>query len=799
MKIDNEEDEDIESEELTKKTKKNKKNPSNVNINLNISNKKKNFHRKNANVGKRKKNNITSLESSLKNNNNYFTDPYTKFCMDTHYGQNVNYNNRDIKEYDGNFIKTTKCDSKQTKGNYTNYHKNQNVIKKKNKKTLEGNKIVNVNIRGDSKTLIEEENNNNLDIENNDQNVRKIKIKTTINRPEERTVPCISYRNNNYQLKIGWWNLGKKFKLFSNIEKCKENIKEKYYKNRNNCKNISSTVSTNKYFNKFLPNEYLYTPATNISYFRSKHSLNIKTDPVSDFHKINLRPITGFLQSYRKEKDRINKSNPRAIIKVSKYPYIQDGHQNTLTNNQNSNKSGEPKDGLSMGKVNLLISDKKNSNLDDTFGFFAKISKNDKQMEDRPKNRGPQSKTKRVQIKLRKAGSTNEKNQREIDEEKNGNRKLKKKKLKKCKNQSIIIKHNKRNSSDASDNFQNIEHVRIKAKNLNCSNKKINRHIEMEANSVSPYESNESSDESSVKTKSEEFYKSTKIEQDNIFDMDREKSEESSMNHLSKSNESCTSSLPKSVSSYEKNPYEIRKKNKYTKKMPPNFNIKIKSNARKKNKNKKKYSYTKYSGDISSVVSNYSSGIDESGNASSVYRHESESREMKYYKKYNNKQPDNSHKCNNNNNSYAKSVSQLSNANVKNKIKICRYKNDKKDYDNTQSDHCVSSENRLLQNYKELNYNNHIDRNFKNDTNEYSSENGSISNEYTDSIGMNSKNNLRDCSFEEENKNGENCNYPNSQNFQNFQNFQSNDTHKNIKRCDAFQLEKEYDDYFCKS
>ncbi|EUD73029.1 hypothetical protein YYG_02029 [Plasmodium vinckei petteri] len=764
MKIDNEEEEDIESEELTKKKKKKKQAPNNINVNLNILNNKKNFHRKNANVGRRNKNSITSLESSLKNNNNYFTDPYTKVCMDT------------------------------------NYDKNQNVIKKKNKKVLGDNKIVNVNIRGDSKTLIEDENNNNLDMIDSNKNIRKIKIKTTINRPEERTVPCISYRNNNYQLKIGWWNLGKKFKLFSNIEKCKENIKEKYYKNRNNCKNISSTISTNKYFNKFLPNEYLYTPATNINHFRSKNSLNIKTDPVSDFHKLNLRPITGFLQSYRKEKDRINKSNPRAIIKVSKYPYIQDGYQNTLNNNKISNKSGERKDGLSIGKANVLISDKKNSNLDDTFGFFAKISKNDKQMENRPKNRAPQSKTKRIQIKLRKGGLNNE--------EKNDNRKKKKNKLKKCKNiknQSIIIKNNKGNSSDASDNFQNIEHVRIKTKNLNCSNKRINnRHIEMAENSVSPYESNVSNDESSVKTKSEEFYKSSKIEQEDLFEEDIAKSEESSMSHLYKSNESCTSSSLKSVSSYEKKPYEIRKKNKYNKKqIPPNFNIKIKSNARKNKKKKKKYSYTKYSGDISSIVSNYSNSIEESENMSSVYRHESESKEMKYYKKYNNKKQNNSCECNNNN--YAKNISQLNNTNVKNKIKICRYKNDKKNYNNTQSDCCVSSENRLMKNSKELNYNKHLDQNFKNNTNEYSSENGSISNEYTDSIRMSSKSNLRYCSFDEEKKNSEDCNYQNVQNFQNFQsydinrNFQINDAHKNIKRCDAFQLEKEYDDYFCKS
>ncbi|CAD2092167.1 conserved Plasmodium protein, unknown function [Plasmodium vinckei brucechwatti] len=761
MKIDNEEEEDIESEGLIKKKKKkNKQTPNNINVNLNILNNKKNFHRKNANIGRRKKNSITSLESSLKNNNNYFTDPYTKVCMDT------------------------------------NYDKNQNMIKKKNKKVLGDNKIVNVNIRGDKTTLIGEENNNNLDMIDSNKNVRKIKIKTTINRPEERSVPCISYRNNNYQLKIGWWNLGKKFKLFSNIEKCKENIKEKYYKNRNNCKNISSTISTNKYFNKFLPNEYLYTPATNTNHFRSKNSLNIKTDPVSDFHKLNLRPITGFLQSYKKEKDRINKSNPRAIIKVSKYPYMQDGYQNTLNNNKIFDKSRERKDGLSIGKANVLISDKKNSNLDDTFGFFAKISKNDKQMEDRPKNRVPQSKTKRVQIKLRRDGLNNE--------EKNNNRKKKKNKLKKCKNiknQSIIIKHNKRNSSDASDHFQNIEHVRIKAKNLNGSNKRINRHIEMVENSVSPYESNVSSDESSVKTKSEEFYKSPKIEQENIFEEDIAKSEESSMSHLYKSNESFTSSFPKSMSSYEKKPYEIRKKNKYNKKqIAPNFNIKIKSNARKNKKKKKKYSYTKYSGNISSIVSNYSNSIEESGYASSVYRHESESKEIKYYKKYNNKKQNNSCECNSNN--YAKKISHLNNTNVKNKIKICRYKNDKKNYNNTQSDFCVSSENRLMQNSKELNYNKHLDQNLKNNTNEYSSENGTIYNEYTNSIGMNSKNNLRYCSFDEEQKNSENCNYQNFQNFQNYdinRNFQINDANKNIKRCDAFQLEKEYDDYFCKS
>ncbi|CXI40622.1 conserved Plasmodium protein, unknown function [Plasmodium berghei] len=806
MKKDNEE-EDIESG--VKKKKKNEETPNNINVNLNILNKKKNFHRKNPNGKRRKKNMIIPLESSLKNNNNYYNDPYTKVCMNKNYEQNKNigYNNRNIKENDENLIKTKKYSNKQATTSYKNYDEEENFIKKKNKKVLGGKQIMNVNIRGNSKALIEQENNNNnLEIIDSDKNVRKIKIKTTINRPVERTIPCISYRNDIYQLKIGWWNLGKKFKLLSNIEKCKENIKEKYYKNRNNCKNISSTISTNKYFNKFLPNEYLYTPTTNISYFRSKNSLNIKTNPVSDFHKLNLRPITGFLQSYRKEKDRINELNPHAIIKVSKYPYMQDGYQNALNNNNKkiSEKSGERKDGLSIGKVNVLISDKKDSNLDDTFGFFAKISKNDKQIEDRVRNKGAQSNSKKVHIKLRKSESNNETNKREINETKNDNRKKRKKKMKKCtniKNQSNIIKYNKRNSSDISDHFQNIEKVRIKTENLNSSNKRINKNIEITGNSTSPYESNESSDEGFVKTRSEEFYKSPKIEREDLFDVGRKNSEELSMCHLSKSNESYKSNLSKTTYSYKKSPYEIRKKNKYIKqKMPPNFNIKVKSNARKNMKKKSQYRYIKYNGDIISVISNYSSSIEESGNVSSVYRHESENREMKYYKKYNNKRQDNSCECNNN---YAKNISQLSNANIKKKIKICRYKNDiKKNYYNTQSDCCVSSENRLMQNYKELNYNRQLYRNFKNSTNEYSSENDSVCNEYVDSIEMGSKHNLRNSSFYEKKTSSEKYNYQNHQNLDydinhNYQN--NNDGHKNIKRWDSFQLEKEYDEYFCKS
>ncbi|KMZ80372.1 hypothetical protein PVIIG_03276 [Plasmodium vivax India VII] len=201
------------------------------------------------------------------------------------------------------------------------------------------------------------------------KNVEQISIKTVFNRQREKTIPCINYDTDRYCFKLGWWNWGKQSKLLENIERCKENIKEKYYKNRRECKHRSSTNWTSKYFTKFQPNEYLYIPVTNKNYFRSKNSLKIRSNPVSDFHKLNLKPITGFLQSYEKEKQR-RRQVPRAVIRVSTLPYVVDDY---------NVKRGEPnmggKTGLSLGEANILLSEDEESNLNDSSGFFAKVSK----------------------------------------------------------------------------------------------------------------------------------------------------------------------------------------------------------------------------------------------------------------------------------------------------------------------------------------------------------------------------------------------------------------------------------------
>ncbi|KJP90298.1 hypothetical protein AK88_00146 [Plasmodium fragile] len=201
------------------------------------------------------------------------------------------------------------------------------------------------------------------------KNMEQISIKTVINRQREKTIPCINYDTDRYCFKLGWWNWGKRSKLLENIERCKENIKEKYYQNRRECKHRSCTNWRSKYFTKFQPNEYLYIPVTNKNYFRSKNSLKIRSNPVSDFHKLNLKPITGFLQSYEKEKERQRKV-PRGVIRVSTIPYVVDDY---------NVKSGVPKIGgkfgVSLGEAKIILSEDEESNLNDTSGFFAKVSK----------------------------------------------------------------------------------------------------------------------------------------------------------------------------------------------------------------------------------------------------------------------------------------------------------------------------------------------------------------------------------------------------------------------------------------
>ncbi|CAA9988431.1 conserved Plasmodium protein, unknown function [Plasmodium knowlesi strain H] len=201
------------------------------------------------------------------------------------------------------------------------------------------------------------------------KNMEQISIKTVINRQREKTIPCINYDTDRYSFKLGWWNWGKQSKLLENIERCKENIKEKYYQNRKECKYRSSTNWTSKYFTKFQPNEYLYIPVTNKNYFRSKNSLKIRSNPVSDFHKLNLKPITGFLQSYEKEKQR-QRQVPQAVIRVSNVPYVMEDY-----NVKRGVPKMEGKRGITLGEANILLSEDEESNLNGTSGFFAKVSK----------------------------------------------------------------------------------------------------------------------------------------------------------------------------------------------------------------------------------------------------------------------------------------------------------------------------------------------------------------------------------------------------------------------------------------
>ncbi|SCP04735.1 conserved Plasmodium protein, unknown function [Plasmodium ovale] len=218
------------------------------------------------------------------------------------------------------------------------------------------------------------------------QEVERICIKTTFNRDEQKIIPCISHDTNYYNFRRGWWNWGGEgSKLFSKIEKCKENIKKKYNQNRNKCKNKMFTNSTGKYFKKFLPNEYLYTPITNRSHFKSKNSLHIKSNPISDFHKLNLRPFTGFLQSYNKEKKKLS-DVPRAIIKVSAVPYSPNGCSkptlggNGAVDREVYNTVGNTVDntrtrGWNVGRVKIHIPHGESSHFNGSSESFAKISK----------------------------------------------------------------------------------------------------------------------------------------------------------------------------------------------------------------------------------------------------------------------------------------------------------------------------------------------------------------------------------------------------------------------------------------
>ncbi|SPJ11126.1 conserved Plasmodium protein, unknown function [Plasmodium sp. DRC-Itaito] len=219
-------------------------------------------------------------------------------------------------------------------------------------------------------------NNHNRFQKNMDENkkdIKRISIKTVINKPNVTKIPCINYHTKNYNIKLGWWYFGKPLKIFSNIEKYKQNIKEKYYENRKFCKNISSINSLNKYSNKFLCNEYFYIPITDKNYFKNKSLLNknCKSYPVSDFHKVNLKPITGFIQSYKKEKEK-KKNLQHAIIKICKVPYV----INDYKKNMYQHKHMENIKGLNKKQMYFDMPKNRNDNttLNNTCGFMATIS-----------------------------------------------------------------------------------------------------------------------------------------------------------------------------------------------------------------------------------------------------------------------------------------------------------------------------------------------------------------------------------------------------------------------------------------
>ncbi|KYN99045.1 hypothetical protein PGSY75_1141000 [Plasmodium gaboni] len=212
----------------------------------------------------------------------------------------------------------------------------------------------------------------NMDEKNKD--IKCISIKTVINKPNVKKIPCINYDTQNYHIKLGWWNFGNPLKLFSKIERYKQNIKEKYYENRKYCKNISSINSFNKYSNKYLCNEYFYIPITDKNYFKNKSLLNKnnKSYPVSDFQKVNLKPITGFIQSYKKEKEKKKKNRQHAIIKISNVPYIINDYKKNL----NKHKHIENIKTLNLKEMNFDMPKNINDipNLHNTCGLIATIS-----------------------------------------------------------------------------------------------------------------------------------------------------------------------------------------------------------------------------------------------------------------------------------------------------------------------------------------------------------------------------------------------------------------------------------------
>lgn len=205
-----------------------------------------------------------------------------------------------------------------------------------------------------------------LKINGGGNNPEKISINSVISKPNTAKVPCLKYKGGNCDINIGWWNFQEKSSLYKNFEKYKKNIKKKYAETRQVCNNRSAILMNNN-SNKVFPNEYFYIPATNKNFFRSKSKAKVKSQPVSDFHKLNLKPITGFLQSYQKQKEKDQNPKP-SVIKVSRHPMILEDYPNVYKENKKMHFPFE------LGKAEIMMVDDEGENLNNTKGLFVSVN-----------------------------------------------------------------------------------------------------------------------------------------------------------------------------------------------------------------------------------------------------------------------------------------------------------------------------------------------------------------------------------------------------------------------------------------
>lgn len=232
---------------------------------------------------------------------------------------------------------------------------------KKNPPLMEKNKVQ-LEIHQDNKSV------SNVNSSNNP--IPKVSINTTVTKPVTKTVPCLKYSGKNCSANLGWWNFQEKSQMCKNIEKYKQQIKERYEESRRMYNERPFTLHNNN-SNKIFPNEYFYIPATDKNYFRSKSKSKIKTQPVSDFHKVNLKPITGFLHSYQKLKERVENPQP-GFIKVSKHPLVIKEYPKVYKDNKRSAKCP-----FELGEAEIMMVDNEGENLNHTTGVFLSVNNND--------------------------------------------------------------------------------------------------------------------------------------------------------------------------------------------------------------------------------------------------------------------------------------------------------------------------------------------------------------------------------------------------------------------------------------